>query len=154
MYSSTMTNAMRIAYIVASTCSVTAAVGAGAAPDVLGDVTPDAGRGTANAIADADPDRDREEEPSREVRRASGALALRLRQAARGPGSKWAVTGRGRVLAALDRLEEHLGDVLDLHVLVARLLLHAVVHHHVAERAGDRDARTRRWRAPPRSARC
>src|SRR5260370_22141792 len=46
-------------------------------------------------------------------------------------GSGW----RRRALVPLDRLEEHLGDVLDLDVLVASGLFHTPFHHHVAERA-------------------
>src|SRR6266511_1303734 len=49
----------------------------------------------------------------------------------------------GCLLGVLDRFEQHLGDVLHPDVLVALLLLHTVVHHHVAERARHRDpART------------
>ena len=41
-----------------------------------------------------------------------------------------------------------------LHLLVLALALHAVVHHHVAERARDRDALGAGGDAPPARARC
>src|SRR6478736_5707702 len=61
------------------------------------------------------------------------------RRAASGAGGEVRGDGcRGRRLA-VEGLEDDLGDVRDHDLLVLALALHAVVHHHVAEGAGDGD---------------
>src|SRR4029079_14278301 len=57
------------------------------------------------------------------------------------PRCEGRATGRcGESILVLERFEQELGHVADAHLFVLDLTLHAVFHHHVAERARDRDA--------------
>ena len=83
---------------------------------------------------------------STRTRRAPGSVALGTRRQSRAgaaerqrPVGKFAVTGAGACGSRLEGLEDDLGDVGHRHLLVLALALHAVVHHHVAEGARDRD---------------
>src|SRR6266508_840920 len=72
--------------------------------------------------------------PTRRVGRTAAAHRA-VPEGTAGSGARCRLRARNRRgVAAVDRFGQHLGDVLHLDVLVAVLLLHPVVHHHVAER--------------------
>src|SRR6266508_599613 len=79
--------------------------------------------------------------PTRRVGRTAAAHRA-VPEGTAGSGARRGLcrSGGGGCAGLVDRFGEHLGDVLHLDVLVAVLLLHPVVHHHVAEGARHRDA--------------